>query len=387
MSARKLKIPLAWLQLSYDKRRLLAALSGIVFAVALMLIQMGFRDALYLAAIQIHSKLNGDLFLISSQYQYVVATKSFSQRHLDQTLSLPEVESVIPMYLGLATWENPEDQKEFGIFVIGYDPKIEAITLPGMLQDQQKMALPEVVLFDAGSKPDYGHVPQAIRAGKTYVTEVSGKRVEVQGLFELGISFASDANLVTSVDNFLRLLPHRKEGLIDLGMVKLRPGSDVEKVRQAILPTLPPGIRVLTKSEYLANEQGYWGKRTPIGFVFNLGVFVGFIVGAVIVYQILYTDVTDHLGEYATLKAMGYADKYLRGVVLSEAIFLCLVGYIPGWLISAGVGFLTRKATLIPCYMTWERSITVLTLTMGMCVVSALLAVRKLQSADPADIF
>jgi putative ABC transport system permease protein len=387
MNTRKLSIPLAWLQLSYDKRRLAAAVSGIVFAVALMLIQMGFRDALYLAAIQIHAQLNGDLFILSKQYQYLVATKSFSQRVLYDTLSRPEVKAIIPVYLGLATWQNPDTRQDLSIFVIGYDPTANATLLPGMKELQAKMAMPETALFDAGSKPDYGKVRQRLESGHRFETEVSGRRVEIVGLFTIGVTFASDANLITSEQNFLRLMPYRHEGLIDLGIIQLRPGVDVRHAREVILATLPPGLQLFTKQDYLDYEKGYWAKRTPIGFVFNLGVFVGFIVGAVIVYQILYTDVMDHLSEYATLKAMGYSNRFLSGVVLREAVVLCLVGFVPGWLISTGVGILTRKATLIPCFMTWERSLTVLTLTLTMCVVSALLAVRKLQSADPADIF
>jgi putative ABC transport system permease protein len=387
MEGKKLRIPLAWLQLSYDKRRLLAAVSGIVFAVALMLIQMGFRDALYLAAIQIHSRLNGDLFLLSSQYQYIVATKPFSQRHLYQTLTFPGVEAIVPVYLSLATWENPDTQQEMSIFVIGYDPRDDALLIPEVRTNQNRLALPEMVLFDAGSKPEFGPVQKRMESGEGFRTEVSGRRIEVGGLFKLGISFAADGNLVTSDHNFLRMLPYRREGLIDLGILRLKPGVNPEEVRAAIAPMVPPELQLITKQEYLDYEMGYWAKRTPIGFVFNLGVFVGFIVGAVIVYQILYTDVTDHLGEYATLKAMGYSDRYLTGVVLRESIFLCLVGFVPGWLISAGVGIFTRKMTLLPLFMTWERALTVLLLTGGMCVVSGLLAVRKLQSADPADIF
>jgi putative ABC transport system permease protein len=158
-------------------------------------------------------------------------------------------------------------------------------------------------------------------------------------------------------------------------------------VRNRIAETLPVGVQVFTRDQYMKYEQTYWAKRTPIGFIFNMGTFVGFIVGAVIVYQILYTDVTDHMGEYATLKAMGYNDRYLFGVVIQEALMLAVIGFVPGWLISTGMGILTRKVTLLPSYMTWERALTVLVLTIGMCVVSGILAMRKLRAADPADIF
>lgn len=387
MSSKKLNIPLAWLQLTFDKRRLLAAISGIVFAVALMLIQMGFRDALYAAAIQIHERLDGDLFIVSDQYQYLVATRTFSERFLDQALAEPEVEEVIPVYLSLATWENPVNDKEIAIFMMGMDPTDRPLLIPEVLTNQDQLAMPDQILFDQGSKPDFGPVRQMYEENGEFATEVSGKRVEVAGLFQIGISFAADGNMVTSDRTFLEILPYRQRGLIDLGVIQLSPGSDVEAVRERLVNKLPEGLEVYTHQEYMDYEKGYWAIRTPIGFVFNLGVFVGFIVGAVIVYQILYTDVTDHLSEYATLKAIGYSDNYLFKVVLQESIFLCVVGFIPGWLISTGVGIFTRKMTLLPLYMTWERASTVFILTAGMCIVSGALAMRKLRQADPADIF
>jgi putative ABC transport system permease protein len=114
---------------------------------------------------------------------------------------------------------------------------------------------------------------------------------------------------------------------------------------------------------------------------------VGFIVGIVIVYQILYADVSDHLPEYATLKAMGYTDTYLLGVLVQEALILAILGYLPAFFLSFGLYKLTFAATLLPIYMKVDRAITVFIMTVIMCSVSGAIALRKLRSADPADIF
>ncbi|MFN6394244.1 MAG: FtsX-like permease family protein, partial [Aphanizomenon sp.] len=134
-------------------------------------------------------------------------------------------------------------------------------------------------------------------------------------------------------------------------------------------------------------EKDYWANGTGIGFIFGLGVIVGFIVGIVIVYQILYSDVSDHLPEYATLKAMGYTDNYLLLVLLQEALLLAVFGYLPAFLLSFGIYQLTFTATLLPIAMKLDRAINVFILTIIMCTFSGAIAMQKLRSADPADIF
>lgn len=134
-------------------------------------------------------------------------------------------------------------------------------------------------------------------------------------------------------------------------------------------------------------ERKYWQNSTSIGFIFTLGAVIGFLVGIVIVYQILYTDVSDHLPEYATLKAMGYKNRYLLKVVFQEALILSVMGFIPGFLLSNGMYTLTRNATALPLTMTSDRTLTVFCLAVMMCAISGAIAVRKVQDADPADIF
>ncbi len=387
MADRPLKLPLAWLQLKWDKLRLAAAVAGIVFAVTLMLMQMGFRDALFVAAVQFHERLTADLVIMSSKYEFLATTHPFTERYLYRLLALPQVQSVAPVYLGVARWRNPRNYREIPIFIFGLNPEDDYVDLPGIRSNLARLKLPDVVLFDVGSKPDYGPVEKEYRAGQRVTAEVGGRRVEVDGLFFLGLSYGADGNLFTSDLNFLRVMPYRQQGLIDLGLVRLKPGADVAQTVAAVRAQLPPEMQAMSRAQYHDYEVGYWHERTAVGFIFNLGVVVGFIVGAVIVYQILYTDVTDHLGEYATLKAMGYSDRYLYGVVVRQALVLSILGFIPGWLISTGMEILTRKVTLLPAYMTWERATTVLVLTVGMCVGSAMIAMRKLRAADPADVF
>lgn len=386
-----MKIPLAWLQLSREKMRLLVALAGIGFADLLMFMQLGFRDALFDSSIRLHKQIDGDVFLISPQSTALIAMKSFPERRLFQALSFPQVASISPLYLDLTLWKNPTNRATRSILVIGFDPIKPVFDLPGVTQNIDQIKLADVVLFDDASRKEFGPVPEMFKAGENIQTEVGSRRITVKGLFNLGASFGADGNLATSDLNFLRIFSRRKKGLIDIGVVKLKPQyADEEQVKQVVQEMrakLPQDIRVFSKEEFINFEKSYWQNSTAIGFIFTLGTVMGFIVGIVIVYQVLYTDVADHLAEYATLKAMGYRDIYFLGVVFQEAIILAILGYMPGLFLSMGLYNLTRNASSLPMYMTVARATTVMTLSIIMCVISGAIALRKLSAADPADIF
>jgi putative ABC transport system permease protein len=387
------KIPLAWLQLSHEKIRLLVAIAGISFADILMFMQLGFRDALFDSAVTLHKSIQGDVFLISPQSTSLIAMKSLPLRRLYQTRSVSNVAAITPIYLDFGLWKNPENKTTRSMMVIGYNPADRGLfELPGISkkpEDQKnidQIMLPDTYLFDVQSREQFGDVGKWFKEGKTVTTEMRSRQIKVGGLFTLGASFGADGNVVTSDTNFNRLF-RRDKGLIDIGVVRLQPGSDLKQTIKLLDQQLPDDVKVLSREEFINFELNYWQTGTSIGFIFTLGTIMGFIVGIVIVYQILYTDVADHLPEYATLKAMGYTDFYLLTVVFQEAVILAIVGFFPGMLAAAGLYTITRNATNLPLLMTLARATTVLILTLIMCLVSGAIAVRKLQAADPADMF
>lgn len=381
------KIPLSWLQLTREKTRLAVALAGIAFADILMFMQLGFRDALYYSNVRFHSSLQGDIVLINSQSSAVLAMRSFSQRRLYKALDLPAVQSVHPIYLDYTVWKNPVTGRPRSILIFGMNPENNLVNLPGVQENLYKLKLPDVVLFDRSSRVEYGPIATNYEQGKTVIAEVRRRRIKVVGLFTLGASFGADGNLITSDINFLRIFNNRQPGLIDIGLIRLKPGADVKVVVQELQKYLPNEVNVLTKQEFIDFERNYWANSTAIGFIFTLGTVMGFIVGTVIVYQILYTEVADHLAEYATLKAIGYTQNYLLTVILQEALLLSVLGYFPGIIFALFMYKTAREATLLPVFMSFDRAVMVLILTMLMCIISGAIAVRKLRSADPADIF
>lgn len=382
------RTPLGWLQLSRHKGRFLVAISGVAFADLLMFMQLGFQSALFNSATRLHKSLQGDIVIFSSQARNFTDMSTFTRRRLYQTMNVPGVKSVDAVYTNTIKWRNPQTKNRSNLLIVGFNPDKEIFDIPAINSQKQKTKLPDTILFDTKTRGDYTKVISLVQKGKPVTTEVERRTVSISGLFTIGSSFGADGHLMTSQENFLRLFPRRESASVSLGLVNIKPGHDPEIVANVLKTHLPKDdIKVLTKEEFIAFEKGYWQKASPIGFVFGLGTAMGFTVGVIIVYQVLSTDVNAHMKEYATFKAMGYRNIYLLGVIFEEVFILVISGFIPGAGISIGLYALTRQATNLPLFMTGLRAIQVLILTFIMCMISGIIATRKVQSADPADMF
>ncbi len=379
-------IPLAWLQLTFQKTRLLTAVAGITFAAVLMFMQFGFQEALFSTTTTIHKSIRGDLFLISSQSENLFSSRQFSRRILYQTLNNQNVVKASPIYIGILPWKNPWTNKERAIFIMGFEPNSTLLEVKGVKENLENVTTEDTVLFDKLSRPEFGDVAAALAKDERVQAEVNKRKVEVRGLFELGASFAADGNLITTDLNFQRLFD-RELGQIDFGVLSIKEGASLETTKAEIEKILPKDVRVLTKEEFVQFERTYWETATAIGFVFNFGALLGLAVGIIITYQVLYTDVVNHLPEYATLKAMGYTNSYLTRVVLEESMILSFLGFFPGLIVALVLYAMASAGSGLPIEMTLGRAVLVFVLTVLMCFVSGLLAMRKLKQADPADIF
>ena len=307
-----------------------------------MFMQLGFQDALYSSATQVHQSLRGDLFLVSSQYKSLTAIQSFFRSRLYQTLGFEGVESVSPMYLGFAKFKNPENGEKYSIYVIGFEPGRPVMKLPDVEANIDKLKVPDVVLFDKNSRPEFGNVAKKFEAeNREQAIEIfpfdslRGYQVRVGGLFKLGPSFGVDGNLIVSDTTFLRIFPNsRPSEIIDVGVVSLKPDINPKKVMAKLQAQLPKDVKIFTYKDFIDFEKKYWATRTPIGFILNLMLTMASIVGIVIVYQILYSNISTQLTAYATLKAIGYKNNYLLLIVFQQAFILSVIAYFPGFIIS-----------------------------------------------------
>ena len=287
------RIPLSWLMLTRQPVRLLVALAGISFAGILMFMQFGFRDGLFEASVTVHRLFDADLVLISPSSVNSVQMEGFPRRRLVQSLADSRVQGISPVHWGLMLWRNPETRGTRSLLALGYNPDDAVFLDPDFAAESNELKLKGRVLFDELSRPEFGPIADQFRQGRLVETEIAGNRVRVSGLVKIGTSFGADGNLVTGTETFLDLMPNKSAGSIEVGLIRLKEDADLNETRNTLQQLLPDDVRVLTKQEFIDFEQNHWRSGTSIGFIFTLGAAMGFVVGCVIVYQVLYSDVTD----------------------------------------------------------------------------------------------
>lgn len=383
-----MRVPLAWRNLTSDRRRLMTSTLGIAFAVLLMLMQLGFRNALVDSPVELLRWLNGDVVLVSSAKYQLNATEPFPRRRLFQAAAVEGVVSAIPVYMAMeeALWKNPQDQSTHQIRVVGVHPDDHAFQNQELRNQIQQLRRPDAALIDTNCRRHIG------RATTGETTELTRRRIQIAGEFQLGTDFQVDGSAIVSDRTFLNLFPAYRSAdpllnRVEIGLLRISPGTDASQLVTRLNDVLPNDVTAMTLSDFIEKERSFWLNDSPIGLVFNLGTLVGFIVGTVICSQILFTDISERMPQYATLKAIGYTNGYLRGVVMSQAILLALVGFIPGVIISWGAYGLIASLTGLLMRMQGEIAAVVLLLTIGMCLVSGWFAVRTVLAADPADVF
>lgn len=377
--------PLALAQLVHQKPRLVTAMGGIAFANILIFMQLGFRSVFTDGAKLLPTSLQGDLFIINQSAQYIGAAE-IERTNVYRAGGIEGVAQITPLYITTTTWSYSKDFSSFGARVLAFNPNKKIFNLPGINQQSEKLKLPSSVLLDRRARPSFGPITQLFAKQGKVNALIHNNRVSVNGLFNLGNSFfQGEGNVTISEYNYAKIFGANALKKVSLGIVKLNAEANIKSVKIGIKNNVT-GVNVLTKEELIAQEIAYQDK-SPAGAIFSFGAIMGFIVGVVIVYQVLYADVTEHLSEYATLKAIGYADISLLAVIFQEALILSILGYIPGFIISCGMYNLLSTIIGLELVMQVNVATTVFILTVTMCVASAVITSGKLRSADPADVF
>lgn len=383
-----LGIPLAWRQLTRDRKRFVTAIAGVTFGAVLMLFQVGLYTAANRMVVFPHTALKGEIVITSKNYDNFYANRAFSKRVLQQALAFPEVAAVAPLGMEFLRWKNTDTGVDKIIGVLAINPAQNPFRIPEVIQGAGLLTDAESVLFDdQSSLADFGDVSGAFRKKGEVVSEIDHSRVRVRGLFSMGQTLAGTGHVVMSDQTLGRINPKRSANMINFGLVTLRSGTDPAALSKRIAAFLPQDVRVITAAQFRHEEQVYWISRTAIGFICLAGMLVGMFVGGIVVYQILYTDVTDHLREYATLKAMGVTDFFLFGIVMTEALILLLAAALPSTAIAAAMFRITFIGSGMPTELSVPELLAVFAMAALMCIIAGALATRKLKTADPADIF
>jgi putative ABC transport system permease protein len=387
-----IRTPLAWKNLTHDLRRLAVAVSGVGFAVVLICMELGFMNALLESTVQVLRHIKGELFVLSTAKYALAARERFDLRRVQQSQGIPGVKAVYPFYMESldAVLRQPK-LRGYPIRVLAFHEGDDILDLRALNATAAELDRPGTALADATSRGKY-HIPVRNDELPGYDAELAGQRIYLTGHFRLGVDFANDGNLLMTARNFAQFFPNRAPGddplsTVDLGVVQLQEHADPQIVKKLLRDSLPNDVEVLTKDELIEREKTFWRTSAPVGYIFLVGVYMGFVVGVIICYQIIYSDIADHMREFATLKAMGYTNPFFIKLVLRQSLYLSLMGFFPGMAIS----FVCYRAMSAMTGLTMELSIFVslfvLLVTILMCVTSGMLAVRKLLSLDPAELF
>ena len=374
-------VPLTWHMLTHRKGRLLLSVLGIAFAVLLMFMQLGFLTGLFDSQTLAIRLFDADLLIVNRTRHNITTEESFPKSRIIQARDVPGVASTTGIYADNLLWRNPENGRQDVIRVIGIDPADPPFQIDEVRTQSRLLEEPMTILFDRDSRYFFG-TPSA-----GTLAELGNQRVKVVGSFPLGADFKNDGNLITSYSTYRLLFPLQSDREMAVGLVRLEPGANIEEVRIALTESLPDDVLVYTIDAYDRLERRFWSKMTPTGFIFTLGLVVGFAIGVMICYQILYNEINDHLPQFATMKAIGFSDRYLVGVVMREAFLLSLLGLIPALFASQAFYSIMIRLSGLHMELTPFRILLVSGLTMVMCIISGLIAVGRVIKADPAEVF
>ena len=383
-------LPLAWLQLKRQPIRYLVAVTGIGFAALLMYMQLGFQSGLLSSATTFYEALDADLVLISPATLNSGTYRQFPQSLLYNALGIEGVEQTIPVYVVNVNVQKLDGVKPTSLRLIGYDPDAQVLNLPEVKAQRELLKIPNYVLFDTLGNRNTGPIADAFKQNgyQDLILSDFSKTFRVVGLFKLGSTFAADSNVISSDTTAIQLAFRQiNAGEISLGLIRLKPGANISRVQKFLEKTYGSQLQVLTKTQLITQERDYWNNVSSFGVIFGFGTIMGLLVGGVVVYQVLYTDVSDHLKEYATLKAMGFSDSFILTIVIQEAFLLGVSSFIPATVISTGMYAFLTAASGIRIEMTSDKTALVGMLTLGVCAASAAIAIRRLRDADPASVF
>ena len=371
-------LTLAFRNLFHDRIRLAVTLVGILFSIVLVAVQLG----LYLGASNMITAnidaAKADLFIT------VFGAKSFedggmllTSRERHQALATPGVKAVIPLIVRFAEWRKPEGGST-RVVIVGTDAEDGGLAPINLVNGTwEDVKAPEAVAVDRTYFNELGI------KGIGDTAQMQNTRIRVRAVTDGVRSFVQSPYTYTTL-NRARSIFGDADG-VTFYLVQTQPGANIEKVRQDLKGRLE-GAEVLTKAEFRDRSLKQWLFRTGAGVALIGGALLGSLVGTVIVAQTLYSSTKDHLGEFATLRALGSSSGYIHKVILAQAGISAVVGYLLGISIALTILVLSHN-TALPMVMTPGLAFWLFTLTVGMCAISALSAIVKVTKIDPATVF
>jgi putative ABC transport system permease protein len=373
------RIPVAWCMLVHRKGRFLLSMLGIAFSVVIMFMEIGFFNGINDSQARLPTYLDADLVLMNKGRTSLLESDQLNRIRLQQALAFDGVVSAVPLYEGNQLIANPDTGLLQAIAVLAFPPHTQPLRLPELVQYADQLEIKGNILFDRKSRDLYGHI-----APGTRIT-VGDQTDTVVGLVEIGPSIKSDGYILMGDQTW----DDSKSGadLVSMGLLKVRPGTDIPALQKKLADKLQEEALVMTPEEVRRREVDFTARATPAGGVFAIGLVIGFLIGMIICYQILFNEISDNMPQYATVKAVGFSKAFLTSLVMQQAVLLAIFGYLPGLGFGALLYYFLEHSTSILMFISWPRGLLIFVLTLFMCVASGLLAVQKVLRADPAEVF
>jgi len=381
------RLPIGWLQLRHNRTRLIAALAGVTFANLLIYMQLGFLGALLTGIRLPYASFEADILIQASDANTLQDGSPLPRNRMLEALAIPGVAEATPVYIAKMDWKQPDGTIRT-LDVMGVDPRVASFRVAEIEAARPLLALSNAALIDRGTR----NVPAAlfteIDAGRPYRVESGNRSINILGSFRIGGGFGADGVMVVSDQTFLKLFRSRAAGAPNVILVRAEPGQNIPALiarLRAVLPESDTAVRSV--DEAVTRDQNFQTTQRPVGIVFGFGVVIGALVGIIIVYQVLASDVADHMREYATFKAIGYRQSFFLGIIFEEAVILAVFGFLPGTALAVGLYAAVKAVAGLPLAMTGGRMVAMLLGTIIMCTLSGAIATRRLAKADPAALF
>jgi len=381
------RLPIGWLQLTHSRGRFFAAVAGVAFANLLVFMQLGIMGALNSSTVAPYALLNADIILSSQDGNTLTDGGHIPRARMFQALGVAGVSDAAPLFIGNLPF-TLEDGSSVSLLSLGMDIAKPLFAAPDIAASLDRLSLESTALLDEATRGMPANVITDLMEGGRFSFETGGNTLTAIGTMDVGGGFLADGMMIMSDQTFLRVFPNRTSGAPNHILIHTADGVFADTVVDRLAQALPSGnIRIQTMAASAANDLAYMATERPTGIIFGFGVFMGILVGLVIVYQVLSTDVADHLREYATFKAMGYGQPFFLGIVFEEAIILAVFGFFPGFFVAMGLYAGLVNVTGLPVEMDASRAILVFLGTLAACSLSGAIATRRLANADPADLF
>ena len=375
-----MRVPLAWSNTIQNKWRTLASASGICFAILLIFMQLGFLAAAKKNVSIVYRFLDFDIIITSKGYLSLTRALEINPYRIIQTRNLPGILSATGLLVDRGGWKNQKTNRSKSCMIIGLDSSDASFLKGEAAQQMPLISRPYTTLVDRKSHDAYG----SREVGG--LAMVNGTPLEIRGEYNMGLGLLADGSIIVNPLTFKRLFGMASNN-VHMGLVKVAPGVTPEKAMETIRAALPPDVRMLTRRQIIEREQRYFIKVKPLGIIFQVAAFVGFIIGSVILYQVLSSEISKRLNEFATLKAIGYTNSYLYMVGIKQGLIMSFMGYIPALIFSHFLYNMVESLTKVPTAMGLYRAVFVLLLSLAMCGFASVLALQKVKKADPAELY